>query len=61
MKQDQNDPVIDEIRKIRQEISARFDDDPRRLVDYYRKLQDRHRERLIDQPKTADPTDQSAA
>ncbi len=61
MMQDQSDPVIDEIRKVRQSISARFDHDPARLVDYYMKLQERHRERLIDQPKAAESTDQSAA
>jgi hypothetical protein len=61
MTQDQSDPVIDEIRQIRQSIAARVDHDPARLADYYMKLQERHRERLIDQPKAAEPTDQSAA
>jgi hypothetical protein len=61
MTQDQSDPAIDEIRQIRQSIAARFDYDPARLVDYYRKLQEQHRERLIDQPKPNEPTDQSAA
>ena len=61
MTQDQSDPVIDEIRQVRQGISARFDHDPKRLVDYYMKMQERHRERLIDRPKSSDPTDQSAA
>jgi hypothetical protein len=58
MTQDQSDAVIDEIRKVRQSISARFDHDPTRLVDYYMKLQERHRERLIDQPKSSEPVDQ---
>jgi hypothetical protein len=35
MKQNQNDPVIDEIREVRHRISARFDHDPARLVTYY--------------------------
>ncbi len=61
MTQDQSDPVIDEIREVRNRISARFDHDPARLVAYYIKLQEQHQERLINTPKEAEPTDQSAA
>ena len=32
MKKPQTDPVIDEIREVRHQISARFDHDPARLV-----------------------------
>jgi translation initiation factor 2 beta subunit (eIF-2beta)/eIF-5 len=31
--------TIKEIREIRKRISARFDHDPKRLVDYYKKKQ----------------------
>jgi len=31
--------TIREIREIRKRISARFDHDPKRLVDYYKKKQ----------------------
>lgn len=34
------DPTIDEIRRVRHEISAKFDHDIGRLVEYYMKLQD---------------------
>lgn len=61
MTQEQSDPVIDEIRAIRQRISARFDHDPARLVAYYMELQERHRERLIDRPKAPERGDESAA
>ncbi len=61
MTQDRSDPVIDEIRSVRQRISAGFDNDPSRLVAYYMKLQEQHAERLINPPKAAEPTDQSAA
>lgn len=61
MTQDRNDPVIDEIREVRTRISARVDHDPVRLVAYYMKLQQQHRDRLIATPKPDDPTDQSAA
>jgi hypothetical protein len=41
------DPVIDEIREVRHQISARFDHDPSRLVAYYMELQKRYQDRLI--------------
>ena len=45
------DEPIDEIREVRSRISARFDHDPVRLVEYYIKLQEQHRDRLIDLSK----------
>lgn len=41
------DPTIDAIRKIRHQISASVDHDPRKLVQHYRKLQERHRNRVV--------------
>jgi hypothetical protein len=35
-----NDPVIDEVREVRHQISARFGHDPRRLVAYYLEKQE---------------------
>ena len=61
MMQDRSDPVIDEIRDVRQRISARFDNDPVRLVAHYIELQKQHGERLIGPPKGSKPTDESAA
>ena len=61
MTQDRSDPVIDEVREVRQRISARFDHDPARLVAYYMELQERHRNRLIDPSKAAERRDESAA
>ena len=61
MTQERNDPVIDEIREIRQRISERFGHDPARLVAYYMELQERHRDRLIDRPKSAERDGESAA
>jgi hypothetical protein len=48
MKKD--DPAVDEIRAVRHRISESVAHDPRKLVDYYRKLQERHRERLLSEP-----------
>ena len=41
---------IDQIRRVRHEISAEFDHDPRKLVEHYMELQKRHGERLIRSP-----------
>jgi hypothetical protein len=45
------DDVIEEVRKIRRQISARFDHDPVKLGEYYMELQQRHADRLVD-PET---------
>jgi len=42
-----DDPAITAIREARHRISAEVQHDPKKLVEYYMKLQDRHRERLI--------------
>ena len=41
------DPIIDQIREVRHRISAQFDHDPKRLVEHYIKLQERHADRLV--------------
>jgi hypothetical protein len=41
-----DDPVINEIRAVRRLISARFDHDPKKIVEYYIKLQEKYRQRL---------------
>ena len=42
------DPVIDEIRAIRHQISAECGHDPTRLVAYFRRVQQQYADRLID-------------
>jgi hypothetical protein len=61
MKQDPNDPVIDEIREVRHRISARFEHDLVRLVAYYIEMQKQYQDRLIEAAKTGERTDQPAA
>ena len=61
MKKIPNDEPIDEIRELRGRISARFDNDPARLVDYYMKLQEQYRDRLIDTAKSTEETDHPTA
>ena len=61
MTRETHDPVVDEIREIRERISARFAHDPARLIAYYIELQERHRDRLIDRPNAPERGDESAA
>ncbi len=61
MAQEPIDPVIDEIREIRHRISARFGHDPAKLVAYYIKLQEQHRDRLIQPKEPPRLGDESAA
>jgi len=61
MNQQQNDPVIDEIREVRHQISARVDHDPAKLVEYYMKLQEQYLDRLVGASKTSKRAEQSAA
>jgi hypothetical protein len=61
VKPQQPDPVIDEIRAIRHQISAECEHDPAKLVAYYMRLQERHRDRLIDTSGDDVKKDQSAA
>ena len=53
-----DDPGIDWVRKVRHEISARFDHDPKKVVEYYMELQKQYEDRLIKKPeaeKEAEP------
>jgi hypothetical protein len=54
------DPVIDEVREVRHQISERFGHDPERLVAYYMELQEKFRDRLIHAPN-GEPAYKSAA
>ncbi len=44
------DPALDELRKIRHDISRECGHDPDKLVDRYIELQKRHKDRLINAP-----------
>jgi hypothetical protein len=48
--QTREDPVLEEVRQVRREISARFGHDPARVVEYYLQLQERYAERLLRTP-----------
>ena len=45
------DPLIDEVRSIRKEISERFDNDVNRLCEHLRSIEKTLRERLVRPPR----------
>ena len=51
MRSTPRDPVVEEIREVRHQISARFGHDPERLYEHYLRLQEEHRDRLLSTPK----------
>jgi hypothetical protein len=61
MKPNQSDPVIDEIREVRQRISESCNHDPAQLVAHYMKLQEQYQDRLIDADKAEKSLDPSTA
>ena len=46
-----DDPAIARVREVRHRISRQFDNDPKKLVEHYMKLQERHKDRLLDTAK----------
>jgi hypothetical protein len=57
----QDDPTIQAVRDARHRISAAVGHDPRKLVEYYRQLQERHRERLVSRPTQPPQTESEHA
>jgi len=57
-----DDPTIDAIREVRHRISASVDHDPRKLVEHYRQLQERHRDRVVSRNvEESKPKDENVA
>jgi hypothetical protein len=48
----EQDTPLQRVRKARMAISAQCDHDPKKMIEYYMKLQERHRDRLVSGPKT---------
>jgi hypothetical protein len=47
------DVLVDEIRAVRHRISAQFDHDTKALLDHYRKLEKKYRDRMVHKPRDA--------
>ena len=43
----ETDKAIEDIRRTRREISEKHNNDPKRLVDYYQKLDKKYQDRMI--------------
>jgi hypothetical protein len=53
----QEDQVISQIREVRRQISEECDHDPRKLISYYKKLQQKHQERMVRSEKDKEVAD----
>jgi len=42
-----DDPIITALREVRHRISESVGHDPKKLIEYYKQLQRRHRNRLV--------------
>lgn len=51
---------IARVRRVRHEISAKFDHDPKKLVEHYMDLQKQHADRLITAPALSEKTRRTA-
>ena len=56
-----NDPTITAVREARHRISQSVCHDPRKLIEYYKRLQERHRKRLVSESTDKPPRDKAAA
>ena len=43
----QDDPALTWVREVRHRISQQFDHDPKKFVEHYIQLQERHKDRLL--------------
>jgi hypothetical protein len=42
-------PIVEEVRRRASELSAQFDDDLRKYAEHLREIEERYRERVVDQ------------
>jgi uncharacterized protein YdeI (BOF family) len=55
------DDVVEEVRQIRREIWAGFDNDPDKLIGYYAELDKQYADRMIEVERKPRQQDKSAA
>ena len=56
----QDDPAIVHVREVRHLISQQHAHDPKKLVEYYLQLQEKYKDRLLEQVKSKKPEEASA-
>jgi len=56
-----NEDALGAVREARHQISESINHDSKNIVNYYKKLQSRHKERLISSPPTPSDKDKNAA
>ena len=57
-----SDPIIQAVRDVRHQISESVDHDPQKLLEYYRKRQERYGDRLVcHQPDDPAPQEENPA
>lgn len=56
----QDDPAVERVREVRHRISQQCEHDPKKLVEYYMRLQERHKERLLQVVKDEKPEEAGA-
>ena len=56
----QDDPAIAQVREVRHRISQQHAHDPKKLVEYYLQLQEKYKDRLLEQVKSKKPEEASA-
>jgi hypothetical protein len=55
----QDDLAIAHMREVRHRISQQHAHDPKKLVEYYLQLQEKHKDRLLEQVKRKNPEEAS--
>ena len=53
-----NEPILNEIRRVRHAISARIGHDPRRILAYYADLQRTNKDRLVNLSGAPNPAEE---
>lgn len=56
----QDDLAIAHMREVRHRISQQHAHDPKKLVEYYLQLQEKYKDRLLEQVKSKKPEEASA-
>ena len=51
----QDDPAMAQVREVRHRISQQYAHDPKKLVEYYIRLQEKYKDRLLEQVQGKKP------